>query len=104
MSKNQDPEAAETVQTESIKAVDPAAICSPLAVAIRGYMKNRLSLVESLGEVSFAYWENGLTKAGVISKEIERIDVILADLASQENVKAMATTLARAAEETGGDA
>jgi hypothetical protein len=28
MSKNQDPEAAETAQTESIKAVDPAAICS----------------------------------------------------------------------------
>jgi hypothetical protein len=28
MNKNQDPEAAETVQTESIKAVDPAAICS----------------------------------------------------------------------------
>jgi len=33
MSKNQDPEAAETDQTESIKAVVPAAICSDVELA-----------------------------------------------------------------------
>jgi hypothetical protein len=32
MNEPKDPEAAETVQTESIKAVDPAAICSAFVV------------------------------------------------------------------------
>jgi hypothetical protein len=36
MSENQDPEAAETTHTESIEAVDPAAICpAPLLAARR---------------------------------------------------------------------
>lgn len=37
MEKTQDPEAAETDQTESIKAVDPAAICSPVRDDIFGW-------------------------------------------------------------------
>lgn len=37
MNEPQDPEAAETVQTESIKAVDPAAICSPVRADVFGW-------------------------------------------------------------------
>ena len=51
MSENQDPEAAETVQTESIKAVDPAAICSAVG-----------EIIETLGQewiVPDSYWECG---------------------------------------------
>jgi hypothetical protein len=56
-----------------------------LGVAVSGYLKNRLSLVESLGNVSFVYGQNGHAKAKEISDEIARIDVIVAGLVSPEN-------------------
>lgn len=64
---------------------DPAG--SPLRDAIQGYMKNRLSLVESLGLVSFVYGENGPSKAEKIREEIERIDEVVGSLLSSENTE-----------------
>lgn len=69
------------------KAEEPLSLttCSPLGVAVRGYLENRLSLVQSLGKVSFVYGDNGHAKAKEITQEIARIDVIVAGLVSPEN-------------------
>ena len=74
------------------KADDRLALtaCSPLGIAVSGYLKNRLSLVESLGNVSFVYGQNGHDKSKRITDEIARIDVIVAGLVSPENVQAVA--------------
>jgi hypothetical protein len=58
-----------------------------LGIAVSGYLKNRLSLVEALGNVSFVYGQNGHAKAKEISEEIARIDVIVAALVSLSNAQ-----------------
>lgn len=73
--------------TTSALRVDPPPTCSPLGMAVSGYLENRLSLVESLGNVSFVYGQNGHAKAKEISDEIARIDVIVAGLVSPENIE-----------------
>ena len=46
MDKPQDPEAAETAQTEKIEAVDPAAFCSALAELRNAAMMSRHTAIE----------------------------------------------------------
>ena len=64
--------------------------CSPLGIAVCGYLKNRLSLVEALGNVSFVYGQNGNDKSKRITDEIARIDAIVAALVSPENAEVQA--------------
>ena len=81
MNEPKDPEAAETVQTESIKAVDPAAICSAFRASVKDAVRAALWNFERSGytpeeladEIGYLLRENGMTHAMRMAEEIDRL-------------------------------